>query len=63
MASQQMEEIVKKMKLGYEVMALDATATAGGLAILWNSEEVIFEHWFTLPRILSGLFRLVGMGE
>lgn len=59
----QLVEILKKMKLGYEVMALDAATTAGGLAILWNPEEIIFENWFSLPRILSGLFRLVGKGE
>eukprot|EP00253_Pinus_taeda_P029063 PITA_29063 len=44
-------------------MALDAVATAGGMAILWNPKEVIFEHWYSLPRILSGLFRLVGMED
>eukprot|EP00253_Pinus_taeda_P033710 PITA_33710 len=44
-------------------MAQDANGTAGGLAILWNPEEVIFENWISLPRILSRLFRLIGMEE
>ena len=34
MECQQLAETVKKLKLGYEVMALDAVATTGGLAIL-----------------------------
>jgi len=34
--------------------------TTGGLAILWNPEEVLFENWISLPRILSSLFRVVG---
>jgi len=51
------------MKLDYEVMAQDAVGTAGGLALLWNPEEVIFENWISFPRILTGLFRLVGMEE
>ena len=56
MASQQMEEIVKKMKLGYEVMALDATATTAGLAVLWNPEEVILSIGFlSLEYFQAGL--------
>jgi len=53
MDQQQLQEIVKKMRPIYEVMAQDANGTAGGLAILWNPEEVIFENWISLPRILS----------
>ena len=56
MESQQLETLINKLKIGYEVMALDAVATTGGLAILWNPEEIVFDHWFSLPRILSGVF-------
>eukprot|EP00253_Pinus_taeda_P029818 PITA_29818 len=44
-------------------MAQDAEGSAGGLAILWNSEEVIFENWISLPKILSGVCRIVGTKE
>lgn len=51
------------MRPEYEVMAQDAVGSAGGLAIIWNPEEVIFENWISLPRILTGMFRLTGMEE
>ena len=44
-------------------MAQDATGIAGGLAILWNPEEVQAKDWVSLPRILSGVFRLIGSAE
>eukprot|EP00253_Pinus_taeda_P033889 PITA_33889 len=44
-------------------MAQDTDGSAGGLAILWNTEEVIFENWISLPRILSGVCRLAGSRE
>lgn len=59
----QLVEVMQKLKLGYEVMALDAVETAGGLEILWNPEDIVFESWFSLSRILTGLFRPVGMRE
>lgn len=60
---QQLTEIIRKMRLGYEVIAQDAVATARGLAIIWNPEEIIFENWISLPKMLSGVFRLVGKTE
>jgi len=60
---QQLEGIIKKLKLQYEVMAQDADGTTGGLAILWNPEEVLFENWISFPRILTGLFRMIGSEE
>eukprot|EP00253_Pinus_taeda_P031484 PITA_31484 len=63
MDQQQLQGILEKMRPKYEVMAQDAVGTARGLAILWNTEEVIFENWISLPRILSGVFRLAGMVE
>jgi len=44
-------------------MGQDASGTAGGLAILWNPEEVLFENWISSPRILTGLFRMTGSAE
>eukprot|EP00253_Pinus_taeda_P024087 PITA_24087 len=63
MNQQQIQEILEKSRSKYEVMAQDAIGSARGLAILWNTEEVIFENWISLPRILSGVFRLVGTRE
>eukprot|EP00253_Pinus_taeda_P004844 PITA_04844 len=63
MDQQQLQEIMKRMRLEYEVMAQDAVGSAGGLAIIWNPEEVIFENWISLPRILTGFFRLTGVEE
>lgn len=62
-SSQQLEGIIKKQKIQYEVMGQDANGTAGGLAILWNPEEVVFENWISLCRILIGLFRRIGSME
>lgn len=36
--------------------------TSGGLAILWNPEEVLFSNWISLSRILSGLFSVTRSG-
>ena len=54
---------MKRTKLQYEVMAQDADGTAGGLVIIWNPEEVLFENLISFPRILSGMFRLIGSEE
>jgi len=62
-SSQQLEGIIKKQKIQYEVMGQDANGTAGGLAILWNPEEVLFENLISFPRILIGLFRMTGSTE
>lgn len=47
----------------YEIMGQDATGSAGGLAIIWNPEEIQFENWISLPRILSGTFKVIGSSE
>eukprot|EP00253_Pinus_taeda_P036244 PITA_36244 len=44
-------------------MGQDAIGTTGGLAITWNPEELIFENWTSLPRILTGSFRVIGSAE
>ena len=63
MKQQQIQAILDKSKSKFEVMAQDAEGSAGGLAILWNPEEVTFENWISLPRILSGVCRIVGTKE
>ena len=40
-------------------MAQDANGSTRGLVILWNLEEVWFEDWVSIPRILSGRFRVI----
>lgn len=62
-SAKKLEEIMQKNKTQYEVMAQDATGTAGGLEILWNLEEVQAKDWVSLPRILSGVFRLIGSAK
>jgi len=56
---QQMEGIIKNGRVQYEVMGQDANGSAGGLAILWNTDEVVFENWISLPRILTGTGRII----
>lgn len=60
---QQMVRIIKKLKIQYEVMGQDAIGTAGGLTIMWNPEELIFENWTSLPRILTSSCRVIGSAE
>lgn len=55
-----LKELLQKMKLQYELMAQDSNGILGGLAILWNPKEVIFDEWVSLPRILSGNFIHIG---
>lgn len=63
MGHQQLVRIMKITKLQYEVMAQDAYGTAGGLTIIWNPEEVLFENWISFPKILLGMFKLIGSEE
>lgn len=44
-------------------MGQDANGIAGGLAFMWNLEEIIFQNWISLPRIVTGLCRLIGSAE
>ena len=39
---QQMEGIIRNSKLHYEIMGRDAIGSAGGIAILWNPDDIIF---------------------
>eukprot|EP00253_Pinus_taeda_P009203 PITA_09203 len=60
---QQIEEIIDKNKLLYEVMGQDAIGSAGGIAILWNPNDIILDSWTSMSRILTGLGRIVGTKE
>eukprot|EP00253_Pinus_taeda_P023556 PITA_23556 len=60
---QKMEEIMSRWNTQYEIMGQDAAGSAGGLAILWNPEEIQFGNWTSFPRILSVMFRLIGSSE
>lgn len=57
---EKMEEILKKFKPYYESMTLDSKGSAGGIAILWNSVEVMVDLWIGMRRILSGRSRMIG---
>eukprot|EP00253_Pinus_taeda_P003838 PITA_03838 len=37
--------------------------SAGGIAILWNPNEIIFESWTSMTRILTGTGRIAGTKE
>jgi len=58
-----LEEIINKSKLHYAVMGQDATGSAGGIAILWNPNDIILEGWTSMTRILTGIGRIVGTEE
>ena len=60
---QQLEGIINKSKVQYEVMGQDAIGSVGGIAILWNPNEIIFEDWISMTRILTGIGRIVGTKE
>ena len=57
---QKLKDIMRKFKPHYEITGQDAIGSAGGLAILWNPEEIQFESWVSVPRILSIKFRNIG---
>eukprot|EP00253_Pinus_taeda_P002372 PITA_02372 len=60
---QQIEGIIDKNKLQYEVMGQDAIGSAGGIAILWNPNDIILDNWTSMSRVLAGLGRIVGTKE
>eukprot|EP00253_Pinus_taeda_P017271 PITA_17271 len=60
---QQLEEIINKSKLQYEVMGQDSIGSAGGIAILWNPNDIILEGWTSMTRILTGIGRIAGTKE
>eukprot|EP00253_Pinus_taeda_P027885 PITA_27885 len=44
-------------------MGQDAIGSAGGIAILWNPNDIILDSWTYMSRILTGLGRIVGTKE
>lgn len=63
MSTEIIREILSKGNTRYEIMAQDAIGSVGGLAIIWNMEEIQFENWISLPWILSGTFKAIGTME
>lgn len=55
--------IVLSFKLPYEVIALDSRGSVGGLTILWNPAEVVFEDWVSSPWMLTEHFRHIGSND
>lgn len=45
-----------KMKPRYEVVAIDAKGSVGGIIIIWNPVEVKADYWIGMQRILTGHF-------
>eukprot|EP00253_Pinus_taeda_P023228 PITA_23228 len=44
-------------------MGQDAIGSAGGIAVLWNPNDIILDSWTSMSRILTGLGRIVGTKE
>eukprot|EP00253_Pinus_taeda_P008955 PITA_08955 len=60
---QQIEKLIDRNKMHYEVMGQDAIGSAGGIAILWNPDDIILGSWTSMRRILTRLGRIVGTRE
>lgn len=60
---QSIEKIIKNNKIQYEVMGQDAIGPAGGIAILWNPDKIVFEKWLSMLRILTGIGGILGTKE
>jgi len=58
-----LKEAMGNFRPRYEVVGQDAMGSVGGVAILWNPDEVRFEEWVSMPRILSGKCRNIGSKE
>lgn len=58
-----LKENIGNCRPRYELVGQDPMGSAGGLAILWNLEEVCFKDWKSMPRILFGKFRNIGFKE
>lgn len=41
---EKLEEILRKMKPRYEVVAMDVKGSAGGITIIWNPTEVKVDY-------------------
>eukprot|EP00253_Pinus_taeda_P013029 PITA_13029 len=59
----QIEKLIDRYKMHYEVMGQDAIGSAGGIAILWNPDDIILDSWTSMRGILTGLGRIVGTRE
>eukprot|EP00253_Pinus_taeda_P004365 PITA_04365 len=56
----QLAEIIDKSNLPYQVIGQDAIGAAGGIAILWNPNEIIIDNWSCMNGSITGLGRIVG---
>jgi len=59
-AKTKLKEIMNNFNPYYETVTQDARGSDGGLTILWNPGEIIFEDWVSFPRILIGKFLHIG---
>eukprot|EP00253_Pinus_taeda_P017343 PITA_17343 len=56
----QLAEILDKSNLPYQVIGQDAIGAAGGIALLWNPNEIILDNWSSMNGSITGLGRIVG---
>eukprot|EP00253_Pinus_taeda_P009631 PITA_09631 len=56
----ELTEIIDKSNLPYQVIGQDAIGAAGGIAILWNPNEIILDNWSCMNGSITGLGRIVG---
>lgn len=59
---QLLKERMGRIWKGCEVMAVDATGTAGGFAIAWHPSKVTLDNFISTPFSLSAHFILVDSG-
>lgn len=44
-------------------MAIEVRGSSGGVTILWNPSEIIFQDWRATLRVFTGYFRYIGTKE
>ena len=56
MIYERLEKIMEFCWKGSQCMALDVKISAGGLVVIWNPKEIVFQGSVESPRFLTGLF-------
>jgi exonuclease III len=55
-----MEKLATKCWKGCNAIAVDVEGASGGLAILWNPNEIFLSHFFTTRHTISAKFQPIG---
>lgn len=60
---ERIEAMFSRMHPRYEVITFDARGSAGGITVLQNPTEILFNHQISMPFILSRSFKHIGARE